>query len=152
MPIKKVAQFAAELKMPADLLLKQLQAAGLEKHSANDHLSKEDKDTLLGHLRRAHGISSDSEKRKITLTRKDSVTNKQPPGDGKSRTIQVEVRKKKVFDQDNDKKTRNALMEQNAGLLISNEIEPKEGIVTSADELSDTKKTERNATRFRYSR
>ena len=91
MASNNVAQFATELKMPADLLLKQLQAAGVEKSSADDQLSKEDKDKLLGHLRRAHGVAPDGEKKKITLTRKETTEIKQADSSGKSRTIQVEV-------------------------------------------------------------
>jgi translation initiation factor IF-2 len=92
-----VAQFATELKMPADLLLTQLRAAGVDKSSASDPLSKEDKDKLLNHLRRAHGASPEGEKRKITLTRKETTEIKQADATGKSRTIQVEVRKKRTF-------------------------------------------------------
>ena len=92
-----VAQFATELKMPADLLLTQLRAAGVDKSSASDPLSKEDKDKLLNHLRRAHGAAPEGEKRKITLTRKETTEIKQADATGKSRTIQVEVRKKRTF-------------------------------------------------------
>jgi translation initiation factor IF-2 len=97
MASNNVAQFATELKMPADLLLTQLRAAGVDKSSTSDQLSKEDKDKLLGHLRRAHGVSPDSEKKKITLTRKETTEIKQADATGKSRTIQVEVRKKRTF-------------------------------------------------------
>ncbi|HCE10571.1 MAG TPA: translation initiation factor IF-2 [Oxalobacteraceae bacterium] len=79
------------------MLLKQLAAAGVEKSSTSDVLSKEDKDRLLGHLRRAHGVAPDSEKKKITLTRKETTEIKQADATGKSRTIQVEVRKKRTF-------------------------------------------------------
>ncbi len=92
-----VAQFATELKMPAEVLLTQLRAAGVEKSSASDELSKEDKDKLLGHLRRAHGAAPDAEKRKITVTRKETTEIRQADATGKSRTIQVEVRKKRTF-------------------------------------------------------
>jgi len=92
-----VAQFATELKMPADLLLKQLRAAGVVKGSSSDSLSKEDKDMLLNHLRRAHGVAPDAEKKKITLTRRETTEIKQADATGKSRTIQVEVRKKRTF-------------------------------------------------------
>jgi translation initiation factor IF-2 len=92
-----VAQFATELKMPAEVLLTQLRDAGVEKNSASDELSKEDKDKLLGHLRRAHGVAPEGEKRKITLTRKETTEIRQADATGKSRTIQVEVRKKRTF-------------------------------------------------------
>ena len=97
MASNNVAQFATELKMPADLLLTQLRAAGVEKSSDADVLSKEDKDKLLGHLRRAHGAAPDGEKKKITLTRKETTEIKQADATGRSRTIQVEVRKKRTF-------------------------------------------------------
>ncbi|MGF7229374.1 MAG: translation initiation factor IF-2 N-terminal domain-containing protein, partial [Candidatus Saccharibacteria bacterium] len=97
MASNNVAQFATELKMPADLLLTQLQSAGVQKNSTDDALSKEDKDRLLEHLRRSHGAVPDSEKKKITLTRKETTEIKQADATGKSRTIQVEVRKKRTF-------------------------------------------------------
>jgi translation initiation factor IF-2 len=97
MASNNVAQFATELKMPADLLLTQLRAAGVDKSTASDPLSKDDKDKLLNHLRRSHGVAPEGEKRKITLTRKETTEIKQADATGKSRTIQVEVRKKRTF-------------------------------------------------------
>ncbi|MFJ7566824.1 translation initiation factor IF-2 [Herminiimonas sp. NPDC097707] len=97
MASNNVAQFATELKMPADVLLTQLRDAGVEKSSTSDELSKADKDKLLDHLRRAHGVAPDGEKKKITLMRKETTEIKQADATGKSRTIQVEVRKKRTF-------------------------------------------------------
>jgi translation initiation factor IF-2 len=97
MASNNVAQFATELKMPADLLLTQLRSAGVEKSSTSDPLSKDDKDKLLNHLRRTHGAADNTEKKKITVTRKETTEIKQADATGKSRTIQVEVRKKRTF-------------------------------------------------------
>jgi translation initiation factor IF-2 len=97
MASNNVAQFATELKMPADLLLTQLRSAGVEKSSTSDPLSKDDKDKLLDHLRRTHGASADTEKKKITLTRKETTEIKQADATGKSRTIQVAVKKVRTF-------------------------------------------------------
>ena len=97
MASNNVAQFATELKMSADLLLTQLHAAGVSKSSTSDALSKEDKDKLLGHLQRSHGVAAGADKKKITLTRKENTEIKQADATGKSRTIQVEVRKKRTF-------------------------------------------------------
>lgn len=97
MASNNVAQFATELNMSADLLLTQLHASGVQKNSVSDPLSKEDKDKLLDHLRRAHGATQDGDKKKITLTRKETTEIKQADATGKSRTIQVEVRKKRTF-------------------------------------------------------
>ena len=90
-----VAEFAAELKMPAALLLEQLKVAGVSVAQEQDPLTEADKARLLESLRRAHGASD--ERRKITLTRKQTSEIKQADATGKSRTIQVEVRKKRVF-------------------------------------------------------
>jgi translation initiation factor IF-2 len=102
MASNNVAQFATELKMPADLLLTQLRSAGVEKSSTSDPLSKDDKDKLLNHLRRTHGAAETGEKKKITVTRKETTEIKQADSSGKSRTIQVEVRKKRTFVQRDD--------------------------------------------------
>uniref|UniRef100_E1TB14 Translation initiation factor IF-2 n=1 Tax=Burkholderia sp. (strain CCGE1003) TaxID=640512 RepID=E1TB14_BURSG len=96
MASNNVAQFAAELKMPAGVLLEQLQAAGVTKASEADALSETDKERLLDHLRKSHG-STDADKRKITLTKRHTSEIKQSDATGKARTIQVEVRKKRTF-------------------------------------------------------
>ena len=87
-----VAQFAAELGLPVELLLEQLQAAGVVKKQEIDPVSEKDKATLLEHLRSAHGSNSG----KITLTRRETTSIKKTDSTGKARTIQVEVRKKRV--------------------------------------------------------
>ena len=96
MATNNVAQFAAELNMSADALLSQLHNAGVEKKSVNDSLTNADKDRLLSYLRGSHGNPVE-EKKKISLTRKETSEIKQADASGKSRTIQVEVRKKRTF-------------------------------------------------------
>ena len=91
-----VETFAAELKVPAAVLLEQLKAAGVDKSSAADSLSEADKEQLLTALRAAHG-GAESKKQKITVVRKQTSEIKQADATGKARTIQVEVRKKRVF-------------------------------------------------------
>ena len=90
-----VAQFATDLKMPAAVLLEQLQKAGVVKNKADDLLSEQDKSKLLEYLRRSHG-EADS-KTKITLMRKETSEIRAQDSHGKSRTVQVEVRKKRVL-------------------------------------------------------
>ncbi|NBS64402.1 MAG: translation initiation factor IF-2 [Betaproteobacteria bacterium] len=91
-----VASFATELKMPVEMLLEQLRSAGVEKASGDDTVTEADKERLLQALRRAHG-GAEAPKKKITLTRKQTSEIKQADATGKARTIQVEVRKKRVF-------------------------------------------------------
>ena len=90
-----VSQFAAELKVPPSVLLEQLRAAGVEKKQPDDSLSEQDKSRLLEYLRRSHGATD--AKNKITLTRKQTSEIKKTDATGKYRTVQVEVRKKRVF-------------------------------------------------------
>ncbi|HVL58345.1 MAG TPA: translation initiation factor IF-2 associated domain-containing protein, partial [Burkholderiaceae bacterium] len=91
-----VSKFAAELKVPAEVLLEQLRAAGVDKVSPDDLLTENDKEQLLSALRRAHG-AEDAAKKKITVVRKHTSEIKQADASGRARTIQVEVRKKRVF-------------------------------------------------------
>ncbi len=93
MPSNTVAQFAQELKMPANVLLEQLRTAGIELKSVDDAITDSDKAKLLESLRRSHG----SQENKITLTRRKTSEIRQDDGSGRSRTIQVETRKKRVF-------------------------------------------------------
>jgi len=90
-----VTQFAEELKLPVTLLLEQLQAAGVKKKAGEDAITEQDKTRLLDYLREMHG--NKEEKKKITLTRKQTTEIKKADATGKARTIQVEVRKKRTF-------------------------------------------------------
>jgi translation initiation factor IF-2 len=90
-----VAQFASELNLPAELLLEQLKSAGVNKAAHDDELTEQDKTSLLDYLRKEHG--AEEPKNKITLTRKQSTEIKKTDSSGKARTIQVEVRKKRVL-------------------------------------------------------
>lgn len=89
-----VAQFAIELKMPANVLLEQLRSAGVDLKSVDESVTDSDKAKLLESLRRAHGATDG---KKITLTRRETSEIRQADATGRSRTIQVEVRKKRTF-------------------------------------------------------
>jgi translation initiation factor IF-2 len=112
-----VSQFASELKMPATALLEQLHKAGVSKQAANDILSEQDKSRLLDYLRKSHGETAP--KAKITLTRKQTTEIKSADSSGKARTIQVEVRKKRVF----VKRDPSELLAEAAALPVEVEVE-----------------------------
>ncbi len=97
MAVTTVAQLAAELNRPAAALLDQLKSAGVPKQTTDDALTDADKERLLEHLRSSHGSTPGGDRKKITLTRKSTSEIKQADASGKARTIQVEVRKKRVF-------------------------------------------------------
>ncbi|MDO9451114.1 MAG: translation initiation factor IF-2 associated domain-containing protein, partial [Rugosibacter sp.] len=95
MALMTVSEFATELKMPTPDLLDQLAKAGVEKQAPSDAMSEQDKTRLLDYLRKSHGEAKP--KSKITLTRKQTTEIKSSDAAGRSRTIPVEVRKKRVF-------------------------------------------------------
>jgi translation initiation factor IF-2 len=91
-----VTQLAQQLGLPTGLLIEQLQAAGVNRALAEDTLlTEKDKTQLLEHLRKSHGAAE--AKQKITLTRRQTTEIKKSDSMGKSRTIHVEVRKKRVL-------------------------------------------------------
>ncbi len=89
-----VAEFATELGLPVTLLLEQLQAAGIAKEQESDPMSENDKAKLLEHLRQSHG--GEKPAKKITLIRRETTEIKKADSSGRARTIQVEVRKRRV--------------------------------------------------------
>ncbi len=101
-----VEKFASELNLPIDLLLKQLESAGIKKTSGAEELLEEDKSALLNYLQVEHGASNLS-KNKITLTRKQNTQIRKTDSEGRARTIQVEVRKKRTIVKPDQKKQEN---------------------------------------------
>ena len=89
-----VEQFANELGLLPAVLLEQLKAAGVKKTLAEDSLTEQDKAQLLDYLRKTHGATET--RSKITLTRRQTSEIRKSDSTGRPRTIQVEVRKRRV--------------------------------------------------------
>lgn len=87
-----VKQLADEVKTPVERLLQQMREAGLPHTAAEEHVSDSEKQSLLTHLKSSHKAKVE-EPRKITLQRKTTSTLRVAG----SKSISVEVRKKKVF-------------------------------------------------------
>ena len=92
-----VNEFAGELNLSPDALLKQLGAAGVSAVSTDADLSASDKGKLLEYLRKQHGGADESAGKRITLVRKSTSELRTADATGRSRTVQVEVRKKRVL-------------------------------------------------------
>ena len=96
-----VAQFAEVLKVPVDKLLTQLDEAGIKVGGSDDTISDDAKLELLTHLRRSHGQSEsdsgDAAPRRITLKRKSLSELRLSGAQGRSRTVNVEVRRKRTY-------------------------------------------------------
>ena len=94
--------FANQIKLPPEQLLKQLDDAGVVgKKDVNDTLNEVEMRMLLSHLRKAAKPESKTEtlKTRSKITLKSRLTNnlKQRTKAGSSKTVQVEVKKKRTF-------------------------------------------------------
>ncbi len=96
-----VSQFAEVLKVPVDKLLTQLDEAGIKVKGSDDKISEEAKLELLTYLRRSHGQddtpATAAAPRKITLKRKSQSELRLSGAQGRSRTVNVEVRRKRTY-------------------------------------------------------
>ncbi len=88
-----VKELAQVVNTPVERLLQQMREAGLPHSSAEQAVTDSEKQALLAHLKSSHGDSKTEEPRKITLQRKTTSTLRAAG----SKTISVEVRKKKTF-------------------------------------------------------
>ncbi|OCT34469.1 translation initiation factor IF-2 [Pseudomonas putida] len=87
-----VKELAQEVEAPVERLLQQMREAGLPHTDAGQVVTDNEKQVLLTHLKSSHKSKAE-EPRKITLQRKTTSTLRVAG----SKSISVEVRKKKVF-------------------------------------------------------
>ncbi len=95
-----IGQFADVLKIPVEKLLTQLDAAGITVKGADDLISDDAKRELLTHLRRTHGHeegATAASPKKITLSRRSQSEIKVASGQGRAKTVTVEVRRKRTY-------------------------------------------------------
>lgn len=93
-----VKSFADQIGVSDETLMRQLIAAGIGDKQVSDVLNDDEKLTLLSYLRANHeGIEDATARKKITLKRKSTSQVTQSSRTGGSRTVQVEVRKKRTF-------------------------------------------------------
>ncbi|GAA4876096.1 translation initiation factor IF-2 [Ferrimonas pelagia] len=91
---KTIQSLAEEVGKPVDRLLAQFNEAGIKK-SAGDSVSQAEQQTLLNHLAEQHG--GKAEPTRMTLQRKTRSTLNVAGSGGKSKAVQVEVRKKRTY-------------------------------------------------------
>jgi len=90
-----VAELAKEIGTPVDRLVSQLADSGVNK-SATDAITQDEKESLLGHLKKQHGDESEAKPNKLTLNRKTKSTLTMGHG-SKAKSVNVEVRKKRTY-------------------------------------------------------
>lgn len=90
-----VAELAKEIGTPVERLVSQLADSGVMK-SATDVISQDEKESLLGYLKKQHGDNSEAKPNKLTLNRKTKSTLTMGHG-SKAKSVNVEVRKKRTY-------------------------------------------------------
>jgi translation initiation factor IF-2 len=145
MATSRVETFASELKLDVDVLLEQLKTAGVNKSSGADLISESDKEKLLEALRKAHGGVGDAPRRKITITKRQTSEIRQADPSGKSRTIQVEVRKKRVFVKRDEQESTEKPAVDAAPVLSEAEMQEREAEALRQRALLERQEEERLA-------
>ncbi len=142
--VKKLADIVGT---PVEKLLSQMKDAGLPHGDASEVVSDEQKQQLLAHLRKSHG-AADTEAKKITLKRKSTSTIKTTGAAGKSKTVNVEVRKKRTYvkrealeEQEREEAERKAA-EEAARLAEEEKRQAEEAAKRQAEEEAASKKEE----------
>ncbi|MEE9551840.1 MAG: translation initiation factor IF-2, partial [Gammaproteobacteria bacterium] len=141
MPEVTIKQFADVVGVPVDILLEQMQKAGLTEKAADDMISDKEKTDLLAYLRQKHGKDDSVEPRKITLKRKSTSEIKVPiatQGRGKSRTktVNVEFRKKRTYVK------RSVIEEQQQSAAEEKDVQVTNAALQDTDELTASIETE----------
>ncbi len=94
-----IRSFAEQIGIGTDRLIQQLADAGIDGKNTEDTLSEEEKVALLSYLRGDDKtvVKPTTKRNKISLKRKTEGEIKQTSRTGTSRTIHVEVRKRRTF-------------------------------------------------------
>ncbi|WP_122036673.1 translation initiation factor IF-2 [Aliivibrio sp. EL58] len=92
-----VKALSEEIGTPVDRLLQQFSDAGINKKDG-DSVSEGEKQSLLVHLKKEHGSADESASpTRLTLQRKTRSTLSVAGSGGKSKDVQIEVRKKRTY-------------------------------------------------------
>ncbi|BDH44468.1 translation initiation factor IF-2 [Salmonella enterica subsp. enterica serovar Choleraesuis] len=131
-----VKALAAEIQTSVDRLVQQFADAGIPK-SADDSVTAQEKKTLLAHLNSELSSGPD----KLTLQRKTRSTLNIPGTGGKSKSVQVEVRKKRTFVKRDPQEAERLAAEEQAK-LEAEEKARREAEETAAREAQEKAKRE----------
>ena len=98
---KTVKELAEMVGKTASAIQQQLQDAGLPARAEDDMVTEREQEKLVAYLKQSHG---QQEKRRISLKSKTTSTARVTGSSGKSKSVNVEVRKKKVFEKPDPEK------------------------------------------------
>ena len=143
---KTVQQLAEIVKIPLERLLEQLKEAGLSATSADDFINEDEKMQLLAHLRKRHGKAEDevsNAPKRVTLERRKVTEMKQTSAPGTlTKTISVEVRKKKTYIKRSDVEGNDQEVVQSSISLGQKQIEEVSLIDSQKFSVDDSKDAE----------
>lgn len=98
MPVVAIKKLAEQIGVPPEKLLEQLSAAGVSGKAADDMLDDAERSTLLAYLRGGKTAAEASKpQEKVTLNRRTTTAVKQSSRTGGSRTVHVEVKKRRTY-------------------------------------------------------
>ena len=116
-----VSKLSLALKISSDKLISQLKDAGIEVDNEDSVISNDQKLLLLNHLRGSHGTSKlTSSPKKLVVNRRSQSEIKLSGGFGTSRTVNVEVRKKRTY------LNKDSLMEEAKKEALKEDLKTKE--------------------------
>ncbi|MGO3897043.1 MAG: translation initiation factor IF-2 [Psychrobacter sp.] len=129
---KTVKELADMVGKTASAVRQQLVDAGLPARAEDDPVTELEQEKLVTYLKQSHG---QQEKRRISLKSKTTSTARVTGSSGKSKSVNVEVRKKKVFEKPDPEKMAEELAAREQAMIESQERAAKD-----AEERAATKK------------
>ncbi|WP_201576303.1 translation initiation factor IF-2 [Psychrobacter sp. H8-1] len=129
---KTVKELAEMVGKTASAVQQQLQDAGLPARAEDDMVTEREQEKLVAYLKQSHG---QQEKRRISLKSKTTSTARVTGSSGKSKSVNVEVRKKKVFEKPDPEKIAAELAAREKAMVEAQARAAKE-----AEERAETKK------------
>ncbi|MBT5818965.1 MAG: translation initiation factor IF-2 [Proteobacteria bacterium] len=98
MPVVPIKKLAEQIGVPPEKLLQQLAAAGVSGKDTDGMLNDEERSTLLEYLRGGKSATAAVKpQEKVTLSRRTTTAVKQNSRTGASRTVHVEVKKRRTY-------------------------------------------------------
>lgn len=129
---KTVKELADMVGKTASAVKQQLVDAGLPSREESDLVTELEQEKLVTYLKQSHG---QQDKRRISLKSKTTSTARVTGSSGKSKSVNVEVRKKKVFEKPDPEKMAEELAAREQALIETQARTAKE-----AEERAATKK------------
>ncbi len=111
---KTVKELAEMVGKTASAVQQQLQDAGLPARGEDDSVTELEQEKLVAYLKQSHG---QQEKRRISLKSKTTSTARVTGSSGKSKSVNVEVRKKKVFEKPDPEKMAEELAAREQAMI-----------------------------------